>query len=110
MIIYERLRNLREDHDLTQQEIADILQIDRKTYLRYEKGLNEIKIDLLVKLARYYKVSTDFICGLTDQSKTNENKSPKTKQELTAKQIALVNNYENNPDLQKAVDKLLDIK
>ena len=65
----KRLRNLREDHDKTQQEIARILGTSQTMYARYERGANELPIRHLVALSRYYHVSTDYILGLSDESK-----------------------------------------
>lgn len=61
-----RMRNLREDNDLTQQEIADMLDTSQTMYARYERGANEMPIRHLIKLARYYDVSTDYLLGLTN--------------------------------------------
>ena len=58
-----RLRDLREDHDKTQQEIADVLGTSQTMYARYERGANELPIRHLVRLADYYRVSTDYILG-----------------------------------------------
>ena len=66
---YERLRDLREDNDLKQKEVADILNTTQQVYSRYENGLNEIPIHHLVTLSKFYKVSTDYILGLTDNPK-----------------------------------------
>lgn len=60
-----RMRNLREDNDLTQQAIADLLGTSQTMYARYERGANEMPIRHLIKLARYYDVSTDYLLGLT---------------------------------------------
>ena len=65
----KRLRDLREDHDQTQQEIARILGTSQTMYARYERGANELPIRHLVALSRYYHVSTDYILGLSDESK-----------------------------------------
>lgn len=61
-----RLRDLREDHDLTQSEIASYLNIKQNTYSQYENGVRQIPQDLLVKLAIYYDTSVDYILGLTN--------------------------------------------
>ena len=68
---YERLRDLREDNDLKQKEVADILNTTQQVYSRYENGLNEIPIHHLVTLSKFYKVSTDYILGLTDNPTKN---------------------------------------
>ncbi len=58
------IRDLREDHDKTQKEIADILGTSQTMYARYERGANEMPIHHLVSLCKYYKVSSDYILGL----------------------------------------------
>ena len=62
----QRIRDLREDSDKTQQEIADYLNMHRSVYRRYESGEREIPVWALIKLAELYKTSTDYILGLTD--------------------------------------------
>lgn len=57
----KRLRDLREDHDLTQQQVADILHTSQTMYARYERGANELPIRHLIALADYYRVTTDYI-------------------------------------------------
>ena len=61
---YERLRDLREDRDLTQAQIARLLNITQQVYSRYEKGINELPVRHLVTLCRFYGVSADKILGL----------------------------------------------
>lgn len=63
----KRIRDLREDHDKTQQEIADVLGTSQTMYARYERGANELPIHHLVTLCRYYNVSSDYILGLSDK-------------------------------------------
>lgn len=62
----KRIRDLREDNDKTQQEIANVLNTSQTMYARYERGANELPIHHLIKLADYYGVSTDYILGRTD--------------------------------------------
>ena len=62
--MYPRLKDLREDHDLKQEAVAQILCINRVQYCRYETGTNEIPVRHLVTLARYYNVSMDYLTGL----------------------------------------------
>lgn len=62
----KRLRDLREDNDKTQQNIADHLNMQRSVYRRYESGERETPAWVVVKLADYYKVSTDYLLGRTD--------------------------------------------
>lgn len=66
---FQRLYDLRVDHDKTQQEIADYLICNRQVYARYENGFREIPISMLIRLANYYHVSIDYIVGLTDNPK-----------------------------------------
>lgn len=62
----DRIRELREDHDLKQRDIAKILQTTQQVYSRYEKGENELPIRHLITLSRYYRVSTDYLLGESD--------------------------------------------
>lgn len=62
----ERIRNIREDNDLTQQNIADILNIGQRTYSDYESGKTRIPIDSILVLAKFYNVSLDYITGASD--------------------------------------------
>lgn len=64
---YPRLRELREDNDLVQKEVAAVLGIDQRVYSNYETGKREIPTSYVVKLARLYKTSTDYILGLSDK-------------------------------------------
>ena len=63
---FKRIEELRVDHDLTQQDIADLLGCQREVYRRYEKGTRSIPADFLIKLANFYHVSADYILGRTD--------------------------------------------
>ena len=63
----KRMRDLREDNDKTQQEIAEILNTSQTMYARYERGANELPIHHILKLANYYNVSTDYLLGITDK-------------------------------------------
>ena len=64
-----RLKDIREDLDLTQREIAQYLNIGQNTYSQYETGHRQLPIDVLIKLSEYYNVSTDYILGLTANPK-----------------------------------------
>lgn len=66
-----RIRDLREDADLTQSEVAAMLGTSQTMYARYERGANELPLRHLVKLCRIYHVSSDYILGLTDDLETN---------------------------------------
>ena len=63
---FKRIKDLREDNDLFQKEIANYLHITQQQYSLYEKGIRDLPIELLIKLSKYYKVSTDYILGLTN--------------------------------------------
>lgn len=69
MDVYINIRNLREDNDLTQTDIANILHISQRAYSHYENGTREIPIPILINLARYYNVSVDYLLGETSTKK-----------------------------------------
>ena len=75
---YERIRNLREDKDLTQQQVADMLFVNRRTYAAYENGVNSMTPETLIKIAKLHNVSVDYLLELTD----NPNPYPKNNQKL----------------------------
>ncbi len=64
--MYERIRGLREDKDLNQKQIADILNISQSTYSRYESGALDIPTEVLILLSKFYDVSIDYMLGLKD--------------------------------------------
>ena len=66
MAYYRRIRDLREDHDLTQRQLAAQLQMTQTQYFRYEQGYRDIPSDILIRLADLYQTSTDYILGRTD--------------------------------------------
>jgi len=66
-MFFKRIYDLRIDHDLTQQQVADYLMCNRQVYSRYERGLREIPTSMVISLSKLYKVSTDYILGLTDK-------------------------------------------
>lgn len=66
---YPRLKDLREDRDLSQQDLADYLGMKQPQYSRYERGVRDVPTDVLIQLAQLYKTSTDYILGLTNDSK-----------------------------------------
>lgn len=65
--MYKRIRNLREDHDLKQRQLAEILNCSQRIYSNYERGDVDIPTEILIKLADYYNVSTDYILDRTDE-------------------------------------------
>ena len=64
-----RIKDLREDSDITQKEIADYLHIKQNTYSQYENGHRQLPIEVLIALAKYYHTSTEYLLGLTDERK-----------------------------------------
>ena len=64
-----RLRDLREDNDLTQKALADFLHIKQNTYSQYETGQRQVPIEILIQLSKYYATSVDYLLGLTDTQK-----------------------------------------
>ena len=66
--MYERIRNLREDHDLLQKDLASYLQCTQVCYSNYETGKRDIPTEVLKALALYYHTSADYLLGLTDES------------------------------------------
>ena len=66
-----RLKDLREDHDLTQKALAEQLHISQNTYSQYENGVRQLPIEILIALSNIYSVSTDYILGLTANPKRN---------------------------------------
>ncbi len=66
---FKRLKDIREDRNLTQKNIAEFLNMKQQQYSRYENGTNEIPFEYIIKLAKFYDVSIDYLAGLTDYSK-----------------------------------------
>lgn len=64
---YKRIRDLREDENLSQRQIAEILHMHKTTYARYEMGEREIPFNIAILIAKHYKVSLDYIAGLTNK-------------------------------------------
>ena len=67
MIMYERIRNLRQDKDLKQRELAEILHCSQRTYSDYECGVSDIPTEVLIKLADFHNVSVDYLLGRVDE-------------------------------------------
>ena len=70
--MYQKIRDLREDHDLKQREIAQYLNCSQRAYSNYELGQRDIPTDVLIKLSEYYDVSVDYLLGLTKNPKRNK--------------------------------------
>ncbi len=72
-IFIKRLRDIREDRDLTQKQIADYLKITQQQYSLYESGKRTLPVDLLIELSKLYGLSTDYILGLSNDYKIKNN-------------------------------------
>ena len=64
MLMYKRIRDLREDKDLSKKQMSEVLNVSQATYSRYESGYLDIPSEVLIKLSRFYGVSVDYILGL----------------------------------------------
>lgn len=62
----QRLEDLRKDRNLTQEQAANLLELNREQYRRYETGINEIKASFIIKVCKFYNVSSDYLLGLTN--------------------------------------------
>ena len=67
-----RIRDLREDADMTQRQIAELLHCDQSQYSKYERGERELPLAYAVKLAQYYRTSVDYLIGLSDVKQPKE--------------------------------------
>ncbi len=121
-MMYLRYKDIREDRDLSQQEIADMLHINRISYIRYEQGIRQMPIDTLVKLSNFYNTSIDYLVGETDtkerckiaHSKNLKLKYLRESKKLSQQQVADIlkihqvqyNRYENEKRLMP-IDKLI---
>ena len=70
--MYQRIRDLREDNDLKQRQVAEYLHCSQQVYSNYELGQRDIPTDVLIKLAQLYNVSTDYLLGLTNDPKPHK--------------------------------------
>ena len=71
---FQRLRDMREDSDMTQTQVAELLSIQQTVYSRYERGFQTIPLEHLIKLADFYKVSLDYLTGRTNNKNINISK------------------------------------
>lgn len=78
-----KLKDIREDMDITQREIAEYLHIKQNTYSQYENGQRGLPVDVLIKLAEFFCTSTDYILGLTDNKKPYPKKNDGKKKKST---------------------------
>ncbi len=106
----QRLKDLREDKDLTQADIAKILKTSQAYYGQYENGKRELPFFRAIELAKFYNVSLDYIAGITNELKVfSQSETKNYLKNLATKDIALIEKYHQNKELQKAIDKLLDL-
>lgn len=67
--MFTRIRDLREDSDRTQREVSEYLYCDQSLYSKYERGIRDVPVSVVIKLAQLYGTSTDYILGLTDEKR-----------------------------------------
>lgn len=102
MAYYPRIRDLREDNDKKQSELAEYLGTTTQYYGLYEKGANEISFERAIMLAKYYNVSLDYIAGLTDKKKSLDSPT------VTKEQQTLIKMLDNlSPKARKKFSALL---
>lgn len=90
---YKRLKELREDNDLSQQDVAKILGTTFQYYSAYERGIRDLPLERAIIIAKYYNVSLDYIAGLTDKPKNEWNK---TSDNLNIKNNVIITGGKNN--------------
>lgn len=103
-----RLRDLREDRDLKQSDIAKILNISQQYYQCYESGKNEIPTRHLITLAKFYNISIDYIVGITDTPRTLDGSEPQVSVSKSAEIAAKIESSDKK--IKKAIQVLLDIE
>lgn len=95
MSAYQRIRDLREDADKTQKQVADDMFMHVSQYRRYESGEREVPLSFVISLAKYYNVSIDYIAGLTNE-KTGVNTN-----DITISDLKFLNRFRKLSDIQK---------
>ena len=106
MNYYQRLKDTREDADLTQEEVADILEIKQTNYSRYELGKNMMGIDKYIRLAKFYNISIDYLCGLIDETKPLYETNKKRNENLmilSNEEIKIITAIRDNANFKNAV-------
>ena len=73
-MVFERIRNIREDRDIRQRQVAEYLNVSQNTYSQYENGVISLSAETAVKLAEFYGTSVDYLLGLTDEKKAYKRK------------------------------------
>lgn len=101
---YKRIRDLREDKDLTQKQLADALFMHLTQYRRYETGEREVTLELAITLSKFYNVSVDYIAGTTDKMKIF------SKNSLTSEEISLLNKFRDLSETdRKKIYGIIDV-
>ena len=109
MNYFQRIKDLREDRELTQAEAGKIINCGQSYYGKYERGEIMMGIDKYIKLAKYYNVSLDYIAGLINTPLPLYDKKTETKNTIS-KEEALLNAFFHAPhNIQKAIETLLNI-
>lgn len=93
MNYYQRLKDMREDRDLTQAEIAEVIGTKQSDYSKYELGKHMMGIDKYIALAKFYNVSIDYLAGLTDKPKTLDGKPYSAKSYNIKQKGNITNNF-----------------
>ena len=95
MNYYERLKDIRIDKDLKQEDIAKVLQIGQSDYSKYERGINMMGVDKYMKLAKFYNISLDYLTGLIDTPKTLDGKPYRVSKNYNIEQNGNITNNFN---------------
>ena len=105
MYFYQRLKDVREDHDKTQSEISKLLNMTQSQYARYETGKYEMPMHHFITLAKYYGVSLDYLAGIVQTPKPLKGSN-----EYSAEEVQLIRTYRTRPDLQGIIKAALGLK
>ena len=110
MNYYQRIKDLRNDKDETQADIAKILETSISKISDYENGNTMMKIDKYIKLAKHYNVSLDYLTGLIDIPRPLEDNARIKVNTINPKEKALLKAYRSNKQIQWVINKILDIE
>ena len=104
--MYKRIRDLREDHDLSQKDVAGILKMSQTGYSKYETGENDIPVSVLIRLALLYNTNTDYLLGITDNRSPGAlNESSRVRLEEYRRLLSKVHTEKALRRQQKAADR-----
>lgn len=96
-MIYQRIRDLKEDNDINQKDVAQIIGMSEKQYARYERGETDIPMQAAIKLAKHYQVSLDYIAGLTNE------KTGLTRSDLPEDETELIKKFRSLTERQRGI-------